>query len=99
MKKFLKYKTRSIWKGYSLVGSLKSIKNNRIYVIKKKDLSKEVYIYNGKYYIKFNINLKHIGFKLGQFAITKKIGMKIHLKNIKLPNKKTQIKVKNLKKK
>lgn len=99
MKKFLKYKTRSIWKGYSFVGSLKNIRNNRIYIIKKKDLGKEVYIYNGKYYIKFNISLKHIGFKLGQFSLTKKIGMKIHLKNLKITPKKNIVKVKNIKKK
>lgn len=94
MKKFLSYKSRSVWKGYSQKGKINSVTFNRFYLIKKKDVGKEVYVYNGKNASKFNILYKHIGYKLGQFQYTKRLGMSNHLKNVKGDKK-----IKNIKKK
>lgn len=97
MKKFLNYKGKSIWKGYSHKSKLNDFYTNRVYVIKKKDLGKECIVYNGKIFYKFFITSKHFGFKVGQFFFSKKMGKNIHLKNVKVTKKNKD--KKNLKKK
>jgi ribosomal protein S19 len=90
MKKFLGYKTRSTWKGsYFKCNYL----NNRNYIIKKKDINKELYIYNGKKLKYMYILSKFIGYKLGQLSLTKSIGSNIHI--IKRKKKKNKNKSKN----
>jgi ribosomal protein S19 len=77
MKKFLAYKTRSLWKGYNFI-RLNKFNSSRNYIVKLKDKGKVVFIYNGRRYIKFPCIKSIVGYKLGQFILTKKIGMFIH---------------------
>jgi len=95
MKKFLSYKTRSVWKGFFFKTDLMNSLSNRNSVISKKDIGKEVYIYNGCVFYKFNLTVKYIGYKLSQFVLTKKLGMSNHLRKKKKKKKKINKKVKN----
>lgn len=89
MRKFLGYKGRSVWKGIYLTSKIYNdddIMNRRI-VIFKTDIGKEVYIHNGKWFYSLKITNRHVGFRLGQFILTKRLGRYIHMSNI---NKKTK---------
>lgn len=85
MKKFLGYKSRSLWKGFFIsTFNKKNLFLNRNYVLKKKDLGLSLIVPNGKIFNKIYVLPKYLGKKLGQFVFTKKLGMHIHYKhNIK----------------
>ena len=96
MRKALAYKGRSIWKGkFFQFISLNKNKLNRTYYLRKCDIGKEVYVYNGRLFYKFKILSKYIGYRIGQFIFTKKIGKNIHMKKKKVQSLK---KIKKLKK-
>lgn len=89
--KFLSHKGRSVWKGMFLVKPKKSDVSDffdRNLVFSKKDLNNMYLVYNGKKYYNLKIDLKMLGFKAGQFVLTKKIGSKIHKKDLKKRKKK-----------
>lgn len=75
MRKFLSYKGRSCWKSYALYTN---IYNTRSIVVTKSMLGKEVKVHFGNNIKKFKISVRHIGYKLGQFIFTKKMGSSIH---------------------
>jgi ribosomal protein S19 len=98
MRKFLGYKSRSVWKGYNFI-SLNEEDCSRNYIVKLKDKGKVVKVYNGYKYILFTCLKRYVGFKLGQFVLTKKIGRFIHgvLKPMKKGAKKGNKVTKNIK--
>lgn len=90
MRKCLGYKGRSIWKGFYIVNQIKDndyFYNRRI-VISKNDIGKEVHVYNGKHFLVVKITRRSIGYRLGQFIFTKRMGRNIHIIKRKKKKKK-----------
>ena len=101
--KSVSYKGRSCWKGFFLsffnkkFNNLGNKKNIRNLVVTKKMLGREARVYTGKYQKRFKLTVRHLGYKLGQFVYTKRLGMGIHVKNVIVKNKskaKTNVKKK-----
>jgi ribosomal protein S19 len=82
MKKFKKLKKAS------------TITQNRALIINKTLLKKteSILIYRGKSYNKIQLKRKLLGYKVGEFSLTKKLGAKIHdsQRNRKRKNKNKQ---------
>jgi small subunit ribosomal protein S19 len=78
--------SRSIWKklflDYFLIKSSKSVKNikkiwSRRSSIPASFIGKTILVHNGKDFKKISVKREHIGFKFGEFALTKKYTKKI----------------------
>ena len=88
---YLSYKRRALWKGPFLVVFLRNYFYNNYKILKKNCVIGNcerniIYkIYNGKLFINLKIKRNFIGFKFGQFILTKKFG--IHLRKLKLKKK------------
>lgn len=72
---------RSMWKGNFVFFKKKYIGNNTI--ILNEFLRKVFTIYNGKAFTEFIVKRENIGFKLGEFIFTRKVGVQ-HKKKVKL---------------
>jgi ribosomal protein S19 len=90
MRKCLGYKGRSIWKGFYIGNKIKD--NDTFYdrriIITKSDIGKEVYVYNGKRFLLVKITRRTVGYRLGQFVFTKRLGRTIHIVKRKKKKKK-----------
>lgn len=90
MLKFLSYKGRSVWKSF-YVGNQQNTNNEmmlRNQIIQKKDIDKMYSVHTGKNYQLIRIDEKMKGLKAGQFVLTKKMGMNIHVIKNKKKRKK-----------
>lgn len=88
MKKFLGYKGRSCWKSFWHINVYNNEFVFRNNVICNVDVGKTVYIYNGKSFIEFTIRSIHVGYKFGQFILTRQFNKPLNKKKIKKNNKK-----------
>ncbi len=79
MFKFLSYKGRSVWKGFfkNLRTNIGTV-SNRTTVVTRQLIGKVVSVHNGKQWSSIPVRKKHLGFKMGQFIYTKKLGRFIH---------------------
>ena len=85
--------SRSIWKGFYVVRNIlknkkKTRKNffkmwNRNSVIPSFFLGKTIFVHNGKQFHKVYITREKVGYKFGEFSLTRKNFKKIILKNKK----------------
>lgn len=86
---------RSIWKpsyvNYFLINTI--LKNKKRTIIRTKARSSTILqsfiglnfaVYNGRKYVKFYIDRKMVGHKLGEFSFTRKVG-RVHEKRLKNP--------------
>jgi ribosomal protein S19 len=77
---------RSKWKiRYEYIKNRSNIKNlsNRRYIISKELLGEYIGVYNGKRIIKIYIKKEKIGIKIGEFIITKVLGLNSYYKKKK----------------
>jgi ribosomal protein S19 len=74
--------TRSNWKGSYLIAKSCFVNNsvfyNRGVPILDCNVGETVYIYNGFKKVKVVIEESMVGYKFGEFSMTRKIGRKIH---------------------
>lgn len=88
MRKSLAYKGRSVWKGLYIPLKYNKILNKRTLIIQKRDINEIYDVHNGHGYKSVKINKQMLGFKLGQFVLTKIMGNKIHRRGKKKREKK-----------
>jgi len=63
--------------------SVNQLQENRNMLICKRHLGLRIWVSNGKYFEKIYISKKMLGYKLGQFVFTKKMGHTIHFKVVR----------------
>lgn len=74
---------RSKWKGFYFNPGLDSKIFDRSAVITLSFLNKRVLIHNGRRFISLLIKESMLGYKFGEFVVTKQLGGKIHSKKKK----------------
>lgn len=60
---------------------------NKNSIISKDLVGEKIYVYNGKVFQRKTVVPGMVGFKVGEFILTKKIGSKIHTKDLKKKKK------------
>jgi ribosomal protein S19 len=60
---------------------------NKSLRIKSEWIGEKVFIYNGKVFQRKSIHASMLGYKIGEFVLTKRLGGKIHIKESKKKKK------------
>jgi len=81
MKKFLHYKGRSTWKSFWHINNDIFVSRNNI--ICNNDVGNTVYVHNGRFYVSFKVRSIHVGYKYGQFVMTRKFKKTMYVKKKK----------------
>jgi ribosomal protein S19 len=87
MLNFLSYKRRSLWKGFFMKREKKNLYLSRTAVLTDRHVGNTYFIHNGKRFLEFYVQKNHVGYKAGQFFVTKKIGAIIHIRKLKKKGK------------
>lgn len=67
--------SRSKWK-YKIIPTRLSFSSKKVWnrdlIISQKLIGRTISIYNGNTFVKLNVNSDHVGYKVGEFAFTRK---------------------------